>query len=111
MNDTSEMDYEDDPPHPRYHYQKGGGKFDGAIKQVGVALIITAIVGFVSMGFAVNGAISNLRETQAVHTASLQFLREQMAEVKGRQDRIEGKVFRSHSQAMGLDDADERQSK
>ena len=110
MGVADDMDYEDDPPHPRYVYRKGGGKFDGAIEKIGMALIISGLLGFVGLVFAVNGSISNLRESQAVLTSSQQFLQQQINDVKVRQDRMEGRVFRGGSYTGDIH-ADERQPK
>ena len=104
-------EYNDDTPPPdreppHYNY-RGGGRFDGAIKQIGLAIIIAGIVGFVSLVFAVNGAISNLRETQGVQGKSIEFLQAQMSDLKQDQRRVEGKVFRGAARELGLNSADE----
>jgi hypothetical protein len=105
MSAADDIDYEDDPPHPKYVYR--GGKYDGTIKQISVALIIAGIIGFVGMAFAFNGAISNLERTTAVLTTAQAFQQRQIDDLKAADQRIEGKVFRGHARAMGLDDADQ----
>ena len=86
-------------------YSYRGGRFDGAIKQIGIAVIIAGILGFASLVFAVNGAISNLRETQGVQGKSIEFLQMQITEVKADQRIAEGKQLRGAAHDMGLDDA------
>lgn len=109
----------DEPPldsEARYSYRRrGGGKFDGTIKVIGISLITAFLLAFVSHQFAVDGSISNLRETQAVQAASQKFLQEQMIELKAdnREMRkemreISGKGFRGMD---GFDDADKSQQR
>lgn len=106
MSASDEIDYEDDPPHPKYVY-RNGGKYDGTIRQVSVALITLGIAGFVGMAFAFNGAIANLEKTTAGLALVQGFQQKQIDELRAADDRIEGKVFRGHARAMGLDDADQ----
>ena len=111
-----EYDDDDDSEHgtpgPRYSYRKrGGGKFDGTIKTVGVAFLISAGIGFVGMCFNVNASLSNLEKTQATQAVSMQFLREQVNDMKGEMNEFRGKVYRSDGSIAGDFSADERQSK
>lgn len=113
MSEPDELDYADEVPHPRvpqYSYRRdSGGKFDGTIKAIGITVITAAVLGLVGMVFAINetnavqnGALENLRLTD-------QFVREQIADVKGRQDRIEGRVYRSDGSLAGDFGAEQRQ--
>lgn len=77
--------YDEPPPdsEPRYSYRRnGGGKFDGAIKAIGISVITALIIAFIMHQFAVDGSIANLRESAAVLTTSQKFLQEQVTELK-----------------------------
>lgn len=92
----------------RFSYHREGGKYDAALRRVVEAVLIAGVVCV--LGFAWNGAISNLRETQSVQAKSIEFLQIQVNDLKAGQLRIEGKVYRSADGAllMDLSDADQR---
>lgn len=87
------------------HSRIGGGKFDGAIRAIGLSLITAGIVGFVVMVFAINGAISNLTTTTEVLKATQQFQQQQLVDMRQDIREVQGKTFR------GVDELDDQTNK
>lgn len=106
-----DIDYAEDPPRPRYSY-KGGGKFDGAIKAILLAVVIAAIIGGGQFVLGMNATIANINGSIANLRLTDEFLREQIKDVKGDVDQMRGKVFRSDgTPRQDFFDADQPQSK
>lgn len=101
---ADEMDYEDDPPHPKYSYRRSEN--NGSARRIAEALVIGALL-------ALGGSVWLLRESVAVLQATQKqfqdFTQMNIADIKSRQDRMEGRIFRGGSY-VGDVHADERQS-
>lgn len=98
MSDDEGVDYNDEHP-PRdserrvQRYERRGGKYDATLRQVAVGVIIAGVLSV--LGFAWNGALSNLRETAAVQGKSIEFLQMQVSELRGDMNQMRGTMFRS----------------